>query len=331
MFFAAGVLAEELPPIFSDDANPKFESIYYLDNISNTTRDADLVLRVNRNAPFNCTKATCPASVIINNKTGAVNIAAPTKVNSLYVGDSKLIDANGKWVGPSSGLVGPQGPEGQKGDKGDAGPKGDTGSSGATGLKGDKGDTGATGPKGDIGSTGATGLKGDKGDTGATGPKGDTGATGLKGDKGDTGATGLKGDTGATGLKGDKGDTGATGATGPKGDTGSTGATGPKGDTGATGPQGLKGDKGDKGSFSSCVTRYVEILVGDGLNPVSECLAGEILVSGSCYLSDQNEEIYLQSSLTASEDNFHQCWWKIAKLPVNPNVTLQAGATCCKF
>jgi hypothetical protein len=198
--------------------------------------------------------------VIINNKTGAVNITAPTKVNSLYVGETKLIDANGKWVGPNSGLIGPQGPKGEKGDKGETGLQGDTGAmglkgdkgdTGETGAKGDKGDTGASGPKGDTGAAGATGPKGDKGDSGATGPKGDTGATGANGDKGDTGATG------ATGPKGDKGDTGATGANGLKGDTGATGATGlkgDKGDTGATGATGPKGDKGDTGAKGeSCV------------------------------------------------------------------------------
>lgn len=367
LFFAAAVVAQTQDPVFSEDTNPKFDSIYYLDNISNTTRDADLVLRVNRNAPFNCTKASCPASVIINNKTGAVNITAPTRVQSLYVGGTKLIDANGMWVGPSSGLVGPQGLKGDKGEKGDAGPKGDTGATGpkgdkgdtgatgATGPKGDKGDSGATGltgPKGDTGATGAIGPKGDKGDTGATGatgPKGDTGATGAAGPKGDTGATGAtgpKGDTGPTGPAGPKGDTGATGPAGPKGDTGPTGATGPKGDKGdtgakgekgATGATGAKGDKGDrgpegpKGSFASCTTREESNQPIDRITALAaSCLDGEILVGGGCYNDDENAEIYVKGSVSFPTDNFHQCWFQFVKWPVAVRTKVTATATCCK-
>jgi len=118
LFLAAAVTADVQSPIFSEDKNPSFSSIYHVDSVSNTTRDADFTLRVNRNAPFNCTKDGCPASVIINNKTGAVNMVTPVKVNSLYVGDRQVIDASGAWRGDPTGLKGENGKDGTNGKDG---------------------------------------------------------------------------------------------------------------------------------------------------------------------------------------------------------------------
>jgi hypothetical protein len=184
-------------------------------------------------------------------------------IGSVAVNGSTVINSNGTWAGPNSGLkgeVGPtgaQGPTGQKGSTGAQGPqgqKGQTGAQGPQGLqgpKGQKGQTGNTGATGPTGPQGPQGQKGSQGAKGSTGAQGPTGATGAKGQKGQTGA---QGPTGATGQKGQKGQTGAQGAQGPqgpigpKGPTGAQGAKGQKGEVGAQGAQGSKGQKGQTGA-----------------------------------------------------------------------------------
>lgn len=111
--------------------------------------------------------ASVPYALTAENAVGAIT------PRSITVAGQKVIDEEGRWVGPLS--VGEPGPRGLKGDPGPAGP------------------TGPVGPKGDTGP---------KGDPGAAGPRGDTGP------KGDPGAIGLTGPTGATGPVGPKGDTG---------------------------------------------------------------------------------------------------------------------------
>ena len=91
---------------------------------------------------------------------------------SLSIGGQLLINENGEWVGPDSGLTGP---------------KGDTGDAGLAGADGVDGVDGATGPQGVAGADGATGPKGD---TGGQGPAGPTGATGPMGPTGMTGPAG---------------------------------------------------------------------------------------------------------------------------------------------
>jgi hypothetical protein len=236
LFLTFGIFAQATTPPFSDNEQPIFSNTYLIDNVSNNSVGGDLTLRINKKAPFDCkTKEDCPASVIISNANGNVNMPVDVNVRSLYVGKALTIDSTGRWVGPSSGLrgdkgdTGPQGPMGLQGPKGDAGP---IGPAGPQGLKGDTGATGATGPqgpqgfKGDTGATGPAGPQGLKGDTGATGP------AGPQGPKGDIGPAGPQG------IQGFKGDTGAMGPPGPQG---------LKGDTGPAGAQGIKGDKGDPG------------------------------------------------------------------------------------
>ncbi len=286
-FFTVGLVAADEPP-FSDNPNPIFENTYLIDNIGNNSRGADLTLRVHKNAPFgNCDdKVDCPASVIVSGATGNVNMPVDVNVQSLFVGKSAVIDSSGKWVGSSSGLVGPAGPQGPKGESGAAGPqglqglKGDAGAIGPEGPQGPKGEPGAAGPqgpeglKGDTGAAGSQGPEGPKGDEGAAGPqglqglKGDTGPVGPQGPEGLKGDTGNPGPQGPQGVKGDNGEgcwfddkTGrinCAGGTwietsslkGPKGDTGAIGPVGPqglKGNTGATGSQGPQGLKGETG------------------------------------------------------------------------------------
>ncbi|MEE2787908.1 MAG: collagen-like protein, partial [Myxococcota bacterium] len=61
-------------------------------------------------------------------------------INSVSISGNTVIDANGRWVGESTGLRGP------KGDKGDQGEQG------IQGVKGDKGDKGDAGDEGQQGS-----------------------------------------------------------------------------------------------------------------------------------------------------------------------------------
>jgi hypothetical protein len=183
-----------------------------------------------------------PYAILANNVNGDIT------PNSVTVGGIEVIDDTGTWVGPSTGLIGPQGPEGAQG------PQGAKGATGATGAQGAVGSTGATGAQGAQGSDGAQGAQGAKGSTGATGATGaqgavgSTGATGAQGADGAQGAQGAKGSTGSTGATGAVGSTGATGAQGAQGAQGATGATGAQGANGAQGAQGAKGSTGATGA-----------------------------------------------------------------------------------
>lgn len=154
---------------------------------------------------------------------------------SLSIGGQLLINENGEWVGPDSGLIGP------KGDAGDAGP------AGADGVDGAAGPQGPVGPQGLAGADGATGPKGDTGAQGPAGPVGATGATGATGAAGPQGPVGPQGIAGADGATGPQGDTGAQGPAGPVGPAGVDGIAGPIGPIGPQGPQGVQGAAGNMG------------------------------------------------------------------------------------
>ena len=66
----------------------------------------------------------------------AVGDLHPTTVS---VNGNLVIDASGAWVGPSSGLIGPQGPQGPIGPQGPAGPAGAQGIAGQDGAQGPAG------------------------------------------------------------------------------------------------------------------------------------------------------------------------------------------------
>jgi predicted acyltransferase (DUF342 family) len=71
-----------------------------------------------------------------------------------------VIDANGRWVGNPTGLVGPQGPAGAVGAQGPAGiqgPQGPAGPQGGQGPQGIQGPAGPVGPQGPAGANGANG------------------------------------------------------------------------------------------------------------------------------------------------------------------------------
>jgi hypothetical protein len=110
---------------------------------------------------------------------------------SVTVNGIPVIDANGRWVGDPTNLVGPQGP---------TGPPGPQGATGPVGPQGPQGDTGPQGPQGAAGATGPAGPQGPQGDTGPQGPQGPAGATGPQGPQGPVGNTGPQGPQGPAGT-----------------------------------------------------------------------------------------------------------------------------------
>ena len=170
-----------------------------------------------------------PYALLAGDVTGAIHPA------NISIGGTLVIDANGQWVGPPTGITGP---------------KGDTGAPGTNGTNGTNGAPGAPGPKGDTGATGIVGPQGPKGDTGAQGPQGASGTAGPSGPAGQTGATGAAGSPGPQGPMGPQGIPGSTGSQGPAGTPGSNGTNGAQGPAGAQGPQGAQGATGPAGATS---------------------------------------------------------------------------------
>lgn len=195
--------------------------------------------------------------------------------SSVSIGELMVIDANGDWVGDTTGLRGPVGPQGPPGEigamglrglqgerglqglrgpigqSGAAGPRGATGAQGLRGLPGVQGEQGIVGPQGERGEQGVQGLmgpQGERGDTGIEGPVGPAGERGPVGPAGQRGEQGLQGIRGPTGLTGRDGDTGPQGIRGPAGPVGETGPQGLRGIPGATGPKGEQGAQGPEGA-----------------------------------------------------------------------------------
>ncbi|MEO7330538.1 MAG: collagen-like protein, partial [Minicystis sp.] len=187
----------------------------------------------------------------------AEDVSGDIHPHSVSVNGATVIDANGSWVGPTTGLIGPAGAQGPQGPAGPTGAQGEMGSQGPMGPQGAQGLQGFQGPQGFTGSAGANGATGPQGATGltgangATGPQGATGLTGAQGATGLTGANGATGPQGATGLTGAQGATGLTGATGSTGPQGATGLTGATGASGPAGPQGPAGPVGATGFLSA--------------------------------------------------------------------------------
>ncbi|MDC3981315.1 hypothetical protein [Polyangium jinanense] len=183
-----------------------------------------------------------PYALLANDVNGDIH---PTSVT---INGTEVINNNGEWVGPPTGLVGPTGatgPQGPVGADGAMGPAGPTGGLGPVGPMGPTGATGAVGPAGPMGAMGPTGAIGPAGPIGPMGPVGPTGATGS------TGAVGPMGPMGPTGAMGPQGDVGPTGAAGPMGPQGATGAVGPQGPIGPIGPTGAMGPQGNVGPMGS--------------------------------------------------------------------------------
>ncbi|ERS14499.1 hypothetical protein Q668_00735 [Alcanivorax sp. PN-3] len=206
---------------------------------------------------------------------------------SLTVGGQLVINEAGEWVGPDSGLVGPEGPEGPEGP------------AGAQGEAGPPGPAGETGPAGPPGEAGPQGPKGDTGPAGPQGPAGDTGATGPQGPQGEAGPTGPQGPKGDIGPVGPQGIQGVPGATGPQGPAGNTGPRGPQGNTGPQGPEGPAGPIGPPGPAGSLSTDNV--LQGSCDNAgVCQCDSG-VVISGGVVCSTN-------SYITASYPSSTSAW-----------------------
>ena len=146
--------------------------------------------------------------------------------NGLTSGSTPVIDQNGNWIGPTSGLIGYSGSFGA------------TGFTGSVGFAGSRGNTGFTGS---VGFTGSQGIQGITGFTGSQGVTGFTGSQGIQGITGFTGSQGIQGVTGFTGSQGIQGIQGVQGFTGSVGNTGFTGSLGATGFTGSTGFSGSRG------------------------------------------------------------------------------------------
>jgi hypothetical protein len=109
-----------------------------------------------------------------------------------------IVDDDGAWQGPSSGLIGPTGPQGSTGPQGPTGPTGPQGNQGSQGVQGPTGPTGNSGSQGNPGPTGPTGPQGPLGSQGVTGPTGPSGATGATGPTGIVASNFLSGFAGSS-------------------------------------------------------------------------------------------------------------------------------------
>jgi hypothetical protein len=166
---------------------------------------------------------------------------------SLSIGNQLVIDANGRWVGDTTGLVGPQGPQGPQGLLGMAGPVGDQGAAGPQGPEGRAGSDGPMGPEGPEGKPGALGPMGPQGTPGLDGAEGAMGPKGADGDVGPRGLAGPQGLAGSDGAVGPMGPQGFAGQDGAMGPMGPMGLPGQDGDIGPMGPQGFAGQDGAMG------------------------------------------------------------------------------------
>lgn len=147
---------QSLSTLFTD-GKPKYLGIT-VDN------DAEMTPRA--------TVQSVPYAMVAGDAIGDIH---PT---SISVNNTTVIDQTGKWVGPSTGLVGPTGPAGPAGPAGAAGATGAAGPMGPAGSQGPAGAPGAAGPQGPQGTAGPTGAAGA---TGATGPQGPQGIPGVVG------------------------------------------------------------------------------------------------------------------------------------------------------
>ncbi len=113
-----------------------------------------------------------PYALVASNVTGDIS------PRSVTVGGVAVIAPDGRWVGATSGLAGPQG---------------EPGVAGAAGPQGVPGVAGATGPQGAQGPQGVAGAQGEPGVAGAVGPQGLAGAQGVAGAQGPVGPMGPAG------------------------------------------------------------------------------------------------------------------------------------------
>ena len=211
--------------------------------------------------------------------------------NGLTVGTTPDINSSGVWIGPTTGLIGPQGPTGPTGAAGPPGGStgGPTGPQGAAGPRGPRGPQGVAGPQGPQGPQGSIGPQGNPGPQGPRGPQGPQGVTGPQGPQGNSGPRGPQGALGPTGPQGNVGPQGPAQPPGSPGNPGPQGSQGPQGAPGSTGPRGPQGPAGPPGPTGPVVTQVDRL--GVDVNNFSDPLwdIGQIRAKGdiTAYYSDK--------------------------------------------
>ncbi len=139
----------------------------------------------------------------------AENAVGDITPNSVTVGDSMVIDEDGRWVGDATDLQGPQGeagPQGEPGVAGEAGLQGEAGPQGEPGEAGPQGEAGADAAPDDVAmalslddnfrNALATALSEQHADA-LRGMQGEPGAPGEAGAQGEPGEAGPQGEPGA--------------------------------------------------------------------------------------------------------------------------------------
>lgn len=152
-----------------------------------------------------------------------VEVGFLTSKNLFIEEYGEVIDQNGNWTGPTSGLSGTSGTSGTNGAAGTSGTSGVNGSSGQTGSAGTSGTSGTRGTSGTsgtsgIGSSGTSGTSGQDGTSGTSGQDGFSGTGGTSGTSGisQPGTPGTSGTSGTSGVSND-GTSGTSGTSGVNG------------------------------------------------------------------------------------------------------------------
>ena len=213
---------------------------------------------------FRLSSNTVPFALVAGDVHGVIN---PEAIN---IADAPVIDANGQWVGASTGLEGPAGPRGEVGEPGPPGPVGAQGPAGEIGPPGPEGPAGAPGPQG---VAGAIGPQGPMGEPGPMGPAGARGEIGPRGAPGEPGPAGPMGATGPAGPMGPPGPEGPVGAPGPQG---VAGPVGPQGPVGEPGPMGPVGPTGPRGEGTDIAARFGNSAGGGVDSSTPSCVIGEM-------------------------------------------------------
>ena len=277
-----------------------------------TTADVEVVLVDGGYLTLNdiATVAVTGSYLDLSDTPAVLDSLAVNAEGSLVFAGTPLINSAGEWIGPATGLAGPQG---EKGTDGAPGIDGISISSAEVNTAGElvivlsdgtittsNPLVGPAGPQGSVGAQGPAGEKGETGETGADGAQGIQGPIGLTGADGAPGIAGLDGldgvsvnsaevnssgelvielsdgtTTTSASLTGPAGAQGPAGTQGPAGADGAPGTQGPIGLTGADGAPGIPGTDGADG------VSVVSALVNGSSQLVITLSNGSTFVSGS--------------------------------------------------
>jgi hypothetical protein len=202
--------------------------------------------------------------------------------SAVSIGQTPVIDGQGRWVGDPAGLQGPAGDRGPAGADGPAGPAGRQGDSGPAGRQGEPGPAGVAGEQGPPGPQGVPGPQG------PVGPEGRSLSLAEDSD-GDGYADWIEVTVGTDplDLSSVPEDLDADGVPdalqGPPGTSGPVGPAGPPGPAGAVGPQGPPGPAG----ADSAKARYLGLsnaitYCQDGLSSLQNACAATFAGSRMC-------------------------------------------------